>query len=418
MKSRFAWEGLLFLWLYSGILRNLLPQLNYVLYLLPFLIAFTYFLAARSIFKSAETIRVFLLLFLILIFTFQAMHYLFRSIDLKVIFTGLILYGMAATIIFIGFNSEPCKLLQPLIRSIEIAIPINLVLVALQVIGNLEFFRISPLTGGEAMTTDGNVLRALGTFTHPTGYATFLSVASVVVIYQFESETKMKRSINLFQLGFLYLLSGSRTVFINLALIILTLVYLKRRSLREQGRLGASRIVVSMITALGLAFVMLRYRFNWVLESFANRISTASTQENSVKRILNQSFGWYKDIGESLWGQGLSSYSTVSIGFAKDRSAWIEDDLTKIVAEAGSILGIAIIVLRWGMPLVIHVRVKNSRTEKKDFIYLLLSACFSNLTVGAMMGQGSVSLQVWICLSLCINLTSNTSRKQKGLDST
>jgi len=414
MKSRFAWEGLLFLWLYSGILRNLLPQLNYVLYLLPFLIAFTYFLAARSIFKSAETIRVFLLLFLILIFTFQTMHYLFRSIDLKVIFTGLILYGMAPTIIFIGFNSEPCKLLQPLIRSIEIAIPINLVLVALQIIGNLEFFRISPLTGGEAMTTDGNVLRALGTFTHPTGYATFLSVASVIVIYQFESETRMKRSINLFQLGFLYLLSGSRTVFINLALIILTLVYLKRRSLREQSRLGSSRIVVRIIIALGLAFVLLRYEFGWVLESFASRISAASTQENSMNRILNQSFGWYKDIGESLWGQGLSSYSSVSIGFAKDRSAWIENDLTKIIVEAGSVLGIAIILLRWALPLYIHIQVKNSQTEKKVFIYLLLSACFTNLMVGALTGQGSVSLQVWICLSLCINLTRNTRRKQKS----
>lgn len=414
MKSRFAWEGLLFLWLYSGILRNLFPQLNYVLYLLPFLIAFAYFLAERSISKSAETVRLYLLLFLILIFTFQTLHYLFRSIDLKVIFIGLILYGMAPTIIFIGFNSEPYKLLQPLIRSIEIAIPINLVLVTLQVIGNLEFFRTSPLTGGEAMTTDGNILRALGTFTHPAGYATFLSVASVIVIYQFESETKMKRTIYLLQLGLLYSLSGSRTVFINLALIILTLVYLKRKSIRGQSRSGALAIVFSIIFALGLAFVLLRYKFNWVLESFANRISAASTQENSMNRILNQSFGWYKDIGESLWGQGLSSYSTVSIGFAKDRSAWIENDLSRIIVEAGSLLGIAIIVLRWALPLFIHIQVKRSQTEKRDFIYLLMSACFTNLMVGALTGQGSISLQVWICLSLCINLTRNTRIKQKA----
>ena len=81
-------------------------------------------------------------------------------------------------------------------------------------------------------------------------------------------------------------------------------------------------------------------------------------------------------------------------------------------------MGITIIALRWALPFVIHARVKNSQTEERDFVYLLLAASFSNLVVGALTGQGSVSLQVWICLSACINLTSNRSIKQKGLNST
>ena len=240
------------------------------------------------------------------------------------------------------------------------------------------------------MTTDGNVLRAFGTFTHPTGFATFLGVASVIAIYQFKSETNLKRFSQLFQLGLLYLLSGSRTVFINLALIILTLVFLKRKSLRNHNRSGGLGLFIGTVITIGLAFVLLKFKYSWVLESFANRISKTSAQEDSLSRILNQSFGWFKYVRNSLWGQGLGSYSTVSIGFARDRSAWIEDDLTKNIAEAGTLMGITIIALRWALPFVIHARVKNSQTEERDFVYLLLAASFSNLVVGALTGQGSV----------------------------
>ena len=417
MKSSMVWKALLFLWLYSGLLRNLFPQLNYFLYIFPFILAFLYFLSSRSTLASVEKFRVFLLLFLIAIFGLQTLHYLLQSIEFKVLFTGLILYGLAPTVIFLGYNSETYSLLQPLIRSIEFAIPINLVVVFLQVIGNLKFFRYSPLTGGEAMTTDGGVLRAFGTFTHPAGFATFLSVASVIVINQFKSEANLKRFSRMFELGLLYLLSGSRTVFINLALIILTLVFLKRKSLLNHNRSGGLGLFIGSVITISFAFVLLKFRYGWVLDSFASRISTASAQENSLNRILNQSFGWFKYVGDSLWGHGLGSYSTVSIGFARDRSAWIEDDLTKNIAEAGTLLGITIIALRWALPFVIHARVKSSQTEAPDFVYLLLAACFSNLVVGALTGQGSVSLQVWICLSVCINLTSNRSIKQKGFNS-
>ncbi len=417
MKSSMAWKALLFLWLYSGILRNLFPQLNYFLYILPFVIAFLYFLSGRSTLESAESFRVFLFLFLIAIFMFQTLHYLIQSIELKVLFTGMILYGLAPTIIFLGYNSEPHSLLRPLIRSIEFAIPINLVVVFLQVIGNLKFFKYSPLTGGQAMTTDGNVLRAFGTFTHPAGFATFLGVAAVIAIYQFKSETNLKRFSQLFQLGLLYLLSGSRTVFINLALIILTLFFLKRKTLRNLNRSGGLGLFIGTVISTGLAFVLMKFKYSWVLESFANRIITASAQEDSLDRILNQSFGWFNHLGNSLWGQGLGTFSTVSIGFARDRSAWIEDDLTKNIAEAGTLMGVTIIALRWALPFVVHARVKNSQTEEPDFVYLLLAACFSNLVVGALTGQGSVSLQVWICLSVCINLTSKRTIKQKGLNS-
>jgi hypothetical protein len=364
--------------------------------------------------ESSEKFRIFLFLFLIEISIFQALHYLGQSIEFKVLLTGLILYGLAPTIIFLGYNSEPGELLQPLIRSIGFAIPINLVVVFLQVIGNFKFFRYSPLTGGEAMTTDGSVLRAFGTFTHPAGFATFLSVASVIAICQFRSETNLKRFSQLFQLGLLYLLSGSRTVFINLALVILTFVFLKRKSLLNHTRSSGLGLFVGIVITIGFAFIVLKLKFSWVLESFAYRIRTASAQENSLDRILNQSLGWFKYLGDSLWGDGLGSYSTVSIGFAKDRSAWIENDLTKNIAEAGTLLGVTIIALRWALPFIVHARVRNSRIKERDYVYLLLAACFSNLVVGALTGQGSVSLQVWICLSVCLNLTSKHDSKQKS----
>lgn len=414
MKSTTLWKMLLFLWIYSGILRNVFPKLNYILYILPFIIPFFYFMFVPSRVKTSEKIRIGFYSFLLIISIFQTLHYFNKSIELKILFTGLILYGLAPTIIFFGLNAEPDELLKPFITTINFAIPINLVVAFLQVIGNLEFFRYSPLTGGEAMTTNGSVLRAFGTFTHPTGFATFLSVASVVAIYQFRKVSNLMRYSHLFQLVILYLLSGSRTVFINLILVLLTFVFLKRKTFIDYTRSGNFISFIGIISTIGLTFLALKLKYSWVLESFASRISTAAAQENSLSRIFNQSFGWIGHLGDSLWGHGLGSFATISIGFAKDRSLWIEDDLLRIIAEAGTIMGIAIIALRWALPLVIHFRVRKSKAEERVLIYLLLAACFSNLVVGSLTGQGSVALQVWICTSICINLTSRNGKNPKN----
>ena len=230
MGSIKLWNSTLFLWIYSGLLRNLFPPLNVILYLLPFILAFIYLITSRARHNSVQSIRNVLIIFTIFSFGFQVIHFFYQNISLRNVFTGLVLYSLAPTLIFLCLNTDSRILLLRLVQAIKIGIPVNLLLTFLQVIGNFSFFQRSQINGLENMTTDGKVLRAIGTFSHPVGFSTFLSVATVVAFYMYRQNSKQGQIIWILQIAALYLLSGSRTVYINLSLIMLMYLFIKLKS--------------------------------------------------------------------------------------------------------------------------------------------------------------------------------------------
>ena len=290
MGSIKIWNYVVFLWIYSGLLRSIFPGLNILLYLLPFLLAFFYLITTTARNNSADKTKNLLILYTIFTFGIQVLQYLHQNISLRNVFTGLVLYSLAPSIIFLSMNIKFELLLLNFVRAIKIGIPINLVLVFLQVIGDSSFFTRSKITGLESLTTDGKVLRAIGTFSHSVGFSTFLSVATVMAIYFCRRESKASQAFWIFQISLLYLLSGSRTVFINLFLILLmqAFIYLKfsNRANRTKFRniLGLSFLVL-------FTFMLVRFKFTSVLDAFTSRVNSAAEQESSLARILNQNFG-------------------------------------------------------------------------------------------------------------------------------
>lgn len=402
MRSVKIWNYIVFLWIYSGLLRSIFPGLNVLMYLLPFVLAFFYLITSIARDNSAHITRNILILYTIIAFGIQFLHYLYQNISLRNVFTGLALYALAPSIIFLGLNIKSELLLSNFARAIKIGIPINLFLVFLQVPGNLSFFISSRITGLENLTTDGKTIRAIGTFSHSVGFSTFLSVATVMAFYFCRKESKSGRVFWIIQISLLYIFSGSRTVFINLFLIILMqgFIYLKFSNRANPAKF---RNILGLSLPILFIYILFRIKFNSVLDSLNSRITTAAEQENSLARVLNQSFGWTDHIQDSFWGDGLGFYSSGTIGFASDRSTWVEDDLMRIILEAGSILGLLIISLRWILPIWVFVQICKHPNENKSILLLLLAAIFTNLTQGSLTGQGSVAIQVWLIVGICIS---------------
>jgi len=402
MRSINIWNYVVFLWIYSGLLRNVFPSLNTLLYLLPFLLSFFYLVTSRARNKSAETTRNFLIFNMIITFSIQVLHYLSQDISLRNVFTGLVLYSLAPSIVFLCMNIDSDLLLLKLVKVIKMGIPINLFLTFLQVVLNLSFFRRSQINGLESMTTDGKVLRAIGTFSHSVGYSTFLSIATVIVIYIYRQETKKYRALWILQISLLYLLSGSRTVFVNLFVIVLMLALINLRQGVRTNR-TKSKMIFNLLVPVLLVYFLVKFQFNLVLDSFATRIAAAAEQENTLMRILNQNFGWINHMQDSIWGQGLGFFSTGTIGFSSNRSIWVEDDLLRVILEAGSIFGLFVIALRWVLPIVIYFKISRNPNENSSTLMLLLAAVFPNLVQGALTGQGSVAIQVWLIVGICLS---------------
>lgn len=402
MESVKTWNYIVFLWIYSGLLRSIFPGLNFLIYLLPFLLAFFYLITSIARHNSANITRNLLIFYIIITFGNQVLHYLNQNISLRNVFTGLVLYALAPSIIFLGLNIKSELLLLNFARAIKIGIPINLILVFLQVPGNLSFFASSRITGLENLTADGRTIRAIGTFSHSVGFATFLSVATVMAFYFCRQESKAGRAFWIIQISLLYFFSGSRTVFINLFIIILMqgFIYFKFSNRATPTKF---RNILGLLLPILFTYILLRFKFNSVLDSLNSRITTAAEQEDSLGRVLNQSFGWIGHIQDSFWGDGLGFYSSGTIGFASNRSTWVEDDLLRIILEAGSILGLFIITLRWILPIWVFVQISKHPNANKSVLLLLLAAIFTNLTQGSLTGQGSVAIQVWLVVGICIS---------------
>lgn len=369
---------------------------------MPFLLSFFYLLTSMARNKSAESARNLIILSTIFSFGFQVLHYLSQDISIRNVFTGLVLYSLAPSIVFLCMNIDSELLLKNLTKAIKIAIPINLFLALLQVVGDLSFFKRSQINGLENMTTDGKVLRAIGTFSHSVGYSTFLSIATVIVIYIYRQETKVSRALWMLQISLLYFLSGSRTVFINLLLIILMLAFINLTHRFRTKRTKLNKIFGAVIPIL-LVYLLVNFRFGWVLDAFASRVTTAAEQEDTFMRVFNQNFGWINHLQDSIWGKGLGFFSSGTIGFASNRSTWVEDDLLRVILEAGSIFGLLIIFLRWVFPILIYTKIRRNSNENSPILLLLLAAIFTNLIQGAITGQGSVAIQVWLILGICLS---------------
>lgn len=376
MFTVWVWRIVIILWIYSGLVRNIFPSYQILIYSLPFLLSFTYTILTHPKNKSAERLRVFFLLYSTLICAFQTYHYLYSNLSFKVFISGIVLYLLAPTLVYVGVNSNAEISYSSFVNCVLVAIPINLFFVILQVIVRLNFYVTSQINEQRSMVTNDYVLRAMGTYSHPAGYSTFVSIATVVILYINNNLSFLSKLIWNTQLALLYLLSGSRTVWINLAIILAFDFYFgKRKNLRGLIKIARNSQKLIFMTFL-LAFLFIYLKFKFIVDAFVIRLITSSAQENSLDRILSQMFGWLDKLTLSIAGSGLGFNSNANLAFAYQNPNWIEDDLTKIIVESGIFLGLTIVIFRLVLPILLARKLIKSPDPDSRFFFFNLARFF------------------------------------------
>jgi hypothetical protein len=271
----------------------------------------------------------------------------------------------------------------------------NLLMAVLQTFSANSRFARGIVDESNATTSEG-FSRAYGTFTAPAGFAIYLSLLTACIFICAPSKSRIYRLFLYFQLSALYVLSGSRTVFFSLGVIV---VFIALAYGKESASKAFLRVSKYLITILLLYFTVSSFNLG-VFNALVNRFVSASSQENTSGRIFENVFGFLGYIYQPFFGSGLGSYAIGNVGYA-NKSLWIELDLVRNMFELGSILGLVWIFLRFSLFFSIPIRFIRNGDRNST---VLFGAIAPYLLFGPISGQGTISLGCWLGIVMSISV--------------
>ena len=396
---------LVVVWIYSGFIRlYVFPQISQIIFFLPTLIFF--FITVRALLPTylGKSFRLSYLIPLYCLTVFQAFHIFSNNITPIIAFYGLSLYIFPMAIITqLPFAAEG-KIFASCTKILEVSLLPNLVLAILQTLSPDSRF-VTSIGNTNQLEIANGIVRAYGTFSSTTGFSYYLTLCTCILIIDSKNIRVRTRYLYWICIPAMYILSGSRTViFSTMLLILISFLFGGARIFRAL-RLSMS---IRIILATLFSFILVRLYFWNVFEAFIIRFQTASQQENTMTRLINSVFGFLSQSSNSLLGEGLGSRSIGTYSYSLS-SGWIENDLPRIIVEAGPILGLLIILARWlflGWLLFSQSHYTGVQRQSRA---LLIGAAFPVLLFGQFMGQGSLSLGVWITIFLCLSIPKSSN---------
>lgn len=394
--------GFAITWIYSGFVRvYLFPNLSKIIYFIPILLLFNISLSAlKNINISSKNKFKFLSLFFLAL-VFQILHVAFGELDLIGLIYGLSIY--VAPLSFLLTATVLCEYLKyQITKIILISVPINTALSILQTYTSNS--RFTPKNDSvQIMTTFDGYARAFGTFSHPTGYAVYLSIAFGIILWNHKNFSAQVLRISISLLLFATLISGSRTsLAYNFFIILIYLLAGKKKLIVRARQISKTRLIIILASSTIIAY----FGFRSTIQAFLSRIFEASQNENSGKRLLStfDMVEIYRNF--SLWGKGLGANS-YGISSTKG-SEWIESPYTANFIEGGVFLGLVFLAIRIFAIFFLGRKLRINRIDNLDFI---LSAAILPISIfGAIFGQATVAQGFWFSITLITNgsLTSNS----------
>lgn len=393
------------IWVYSGFFRlYVFPQVSQIIFFLPTLIFF--FITVRALLPTYSG-KLFSLSYLIPLYSFtlfQAFHIYSHNITPTIALYGLSLYIFPMAIITQLPFEEEGKIFVSCTKILEVSLLPNLVLAILQTLSPHSRF-VASIGNTDQLEIANGIVRAYGTFSSTTGFSYYLTLCTCILIIDSKNIRTGTRYLYWICIPAMYILSGSRTViFSAISLILISFLFGGARIFRAL-RLSMS-IRIILVTLFSV--ILVRLYFWHVFEAFAIRFQTASQQENTIRRITNSIFGFLSQSSNTLLGEGLGSRSIGTYSYSLS-SGWIENDLPRIIVEAGPILGLLIIFARWlfiGWLLFSQAKYTGFQRHSRA---LLIGAVFPVVLFGQFMGQGSLSLGVWITIFLCLTIPKSAT---------
>jgi hypothetical protein len=319
---------------------------------------------------------------------FQGLHVMWGHLNAINAFYGYCLYILPINLLFLIPALTNASFLARVNRSFMIAIWPNLAMcIAQTFIANSPY--VKSFTNSASLTTHDGFARAYGVFSAPAGLSLYISVVTAITISNISSQSKILLFINFTSITTLYLLSGSRLVYFNL-LIVLFFVFLKNRA-----KLSLIISTVLLISASPLLLKLLLSLEYGPITAFYQRIIDTSRNEDTLQRLWSSFFGFHDFLDQSLIGKGFGSFAIGTVGYSNS-SNWIENDLSRNIAESGTIIGVIWILMRISFALIsLSIFLKS----KSKYSLFLFSSIFYNLLFGPISGQSTISLGCWLAIT-------------------
>lgn len=394
-------------WMYIGFVRlYLFPSYAKLLYFIPF--GLTLALAVYSLANSQVAIRknLFFLPLIYLGVFFQGIHIFQNHIDLKIAVYGLLLYCFPF-FLFIGtpFYGH-LRLAEKLEKQILLGIYPNLILSFLQTyVPNSKY--ATSLEDTNQLVSSSGYVRAFGTFSSTTGFSYYLALATCLMIFNSTKKSKRLYLINWIAILSMFAMSGSRTAILTGGLIILTGFIVQKNRFARVIR----KLPVMFLASIPIA-VLLSTILRGPVEALLIRFQVASTQENSFLRVWQTLTGFSQRDDSSLFGTGLGSYSTGSVGYVST-GQWIEQDLARTIVEAGSLVGFCLVLARWILCCFLIYIAKAQIRDDLVEVPLLVITVLPNILYGQLVGQGSIAVGSWLTIFLIFLRRSRTENIDK-----
>jgi len=395
-KRIIAFEGLmialLLSWIYIGIFRMyLLPQYSNQLYFVSYAILIwqifyfiTYLRASSRSFPVMFALNLFG-------FVFQILHTIYGNTSILTCIYGYCLYVLPINLIFMASVLRESDYFDKFMKVIVFSAFPNLLFCILQTsLPNSSFAR--SFSERDVATSSQGYARAFGTFTSPAGFSVYLGVLTAITLCFYKPRSCLRAGSIYVAVALLYLLSGSRTVYFNLAIILVVYIVTSKR--------GVFVLVLKSfipLVALGVLSVFLIRRFGLgTFDALLERFSQADRSENTLDRINGILFGFFSNLNADLLGSGMGSRSIGTTGYT-NTSEWIENDTTKNMFELGPFFGLAWIAIRYSLFLYFATQFLIRRLQGPS---VLFAAVGFVLIAGQISSQSTISLGCWLVIQL------------------
>lgn len=343
---------------------------------------------------------------------FQTLHVWFGGLGATVAAYGIIMYLQPSVVGLLFASLAGPGGVHRCLKLILAAMVISLPIVALQVLSPPTATVNATLNDTtSALTTTFGIVRASGTFSSSTGYAIFLVVASVAFGHLTARRLLKRRTLVLCGASLLLSLAlcGSRLAVFSVALVAVGLVapMVVRRpvlALRLAG-LGLATIV--------LGVVLVSQAFPLQFDAFRYRFALANQQEDTGNRVLSGVLSFRESWGEAgAAGAGLGSFARGAVGYTSP--AWIESEPARIVAEAGPVFGMSLLVARYILLVAASMAALASlRRTTSAHAFAYVAALAPLLLSGQIVGQGTLNGAT----VLLLGLLGATLRAERPVDS-
>ena len=389
----FLIRALVYLWIYNGFLRLIIFK-NYAnyLYFMPTLILILIYILSFLLPAPFRQYQFSVSISLALVSLFQVFHIFKGDLEIEIAFYGWALYQAPFLLFIVVPFAEKMNFYNFFQKALRFSLTPNLILCFFQVT-KLFPSLITSFENSKQLTSAKGYVRAFGTFTSTTGFSLYLTIVTCFMILMRTEIKKVSDNFVWAQITILYIFSGSRTVIFALIPILISFLFCIKKYPLNKLKIN----YLAIFPAIVISYLIINRFFPGPLMALIERFSTSRAQENTPERIVNSLFSYTGNIYDTFWGSGLGSRGIGAFNYALD-SGWIENDNQRIIAEAGSIIGLIIILFRYLLVFNILFNFFKITSKIPRHFLIIFSSILPMLLYGQLFGQSSISLGTWLVL--------------------